>query len=72
MACATLYMLSQLLDKESLLALSFAPSTITNTKEGEEVKVVPPQALTAALLEDDSEDEHYEDVPLENVSLKCG
>lgn len=66
MACATLYMLSQLLDKESLLALSFAPSTITNTKEGEEVKVVPSQALTAALLEDDSEDEHYEDVPLEN------
>lgn len=64
MACATLYMISQLLVKETLRASSFQPSPSVG---GEEVKVEPSEALSAALLEDDSEDEHYDDVPLDEV-----
>lgn len=66
MTCATLYMISQLLVKDTLRASSFQPNM---KKEGVDVKVEPSQALSAALLEDDSEDEHYDDVPLEDVSL---
>ncbi|XP_034244442.1 CCAAT/enhancer-binding protein zeta-like [Thrips palmi] len=66
MACATLYMISQLCLKDTLKASSFQPNMVK-----EECEVKPSEAMSAALLEDDSEDEHYDDVPLdENEAAK--
>lgn len=63
MICATLYMISQLIHKRSALsALTLEPSV---KKEQNEIKIETNATLSAAFLDDDSGDEHYEDVPLE-------
>lgn len=67
MICATLYMISQLLSKQpALSASSFAqPAKI----EPDDIKVEKQISLPAAFLDEESEDEHYEDVPLEEVCV---
>lgn len=65
MMCGTLYMISQLVHKRSALVATKLGSVVK--EEGDEIKNEKQETLPAAFLEDDSEDEHYEDVPLDEV-----
>lgn len=68
MMCATLYMVSQLIHQRSALSANSLGFSVK--EEGTDGTQETPKGLPAAFLDDDSEDEHYEDVPLEDEESK--